>query len=129
MLLLGSTKAWLRNLFLTRAQKVERYRQAVAEEAFETWMNSGRDFARSIEDRIAAALKRGDHDTVRFWQDVFASAHEFDSDPENRRKRDAMTFCEDCTMPAAAEVPEEISGDVRVQLDFFAPRQGADPAL
>jgi len=91
MLFLGSAKAWLRNLFLTRAQKVERYRQAVAEEAFETWMNSGDGFAAAIEGRIAGAKARGEHRAVRFWQDVFTSAHEFDHYPENRCKRAAMT--------------------------------------
>src|ERR1700761_7413150 len=54
LLFLGSAKAWAQNLFLTREQKLERYRQAVTEEAFEIWMNSGHHFARSIEDRIAA---------------------------------------------------------------------------
>ena len=91
MLFLGSAKAWLGNLFLTRAQKSERYRQAVAEEAFETWMNCGDEFSAAIEDRIAAAKGRGEHSSVRFWQDVFTSAHEFDHYPENRRKRAAMT--------------------------------------
>lgn len=91
LLFLGSTEAWLRNLFLTRSQRVERYRQAVAEEAFETWMNCGDAFAASIEDRIAGAKNRGEQGSVRFWQDVFASAHEIDSHPDNRRKRDAMT--------------------------------------
>lgn len=47
--------AWLANMFSTPKLRAERYRQAVAEEAFETWMNSGRHFARSINDRIAAA--------------------------------------------------------------------------
>jgi hypothetical protein len=91
LLFLGTAKAWLRNLFLTRAQKLEHYHQAVTEEAFEIWMNCGEEFAAAIEGRIAGAKARGEHNSVRFWQDVFASAHEFDHHPENRRKRAAMT--------------------------------------
>ncbi len=125
----GVAGAWLRNIFSTPKARAERYRQAVAEEAFETWMNSGRQFARSIEDRIAAAMKRGDHNAVRFWQDVFASAHQFDADPENRRKRDAMTIYDDRALAAETEVPQEMSRHVDTQVDFFPPRQGVDVAL
>lgn len=97
----GVAGAWLRNIFSTSKARADRYRQAVTEEAFETWMNSGRDFAKVIADRIDAAQGRGDHSSVRFWQDVLVSAHDFDSHPENRRKRDEMTFY-DTDVPEAA---------------------------
>jgi hypothetical protein len=87
----GVAGAWLRNIFSTSASRAERYRQSVTEEAFETWMNGGDDFARVIAERIDAARRSGEHTSVRFWQDVFASAHDFDADPENRSKREAMT--------------------------------------
>ena len=87
----GVAGAWLRNFFSTPKARAKRYRQAVAEEAFESWMNCGQDFAKAITDRIDASKRNGAHNSVRFWQDVFASAHDFDSLPENRRKRDAMT--------------------------------------
>jgi hypothetical protein len=85
----GVAGAWLWNIFSTSQARAERNHQAIAEEAFETWMDSGEDFARVISERIDVAGRRGDHNAVRFWQDVFASAHNFDADPENRRKRDA----------------------------------------
>jgi hypothetical protein len=87
----GVAGAWLRNIFSSPKARAERYRQAVAEEAFETWMNCGDDFAKVIAARIDDAGRRREHDAVRFWQDVFASAHDFDSYPENRSKREAMT--------------------------------------
>ena len=87
----GVAGAWLRNIFSTPKARADRYRQAITEEAFETWMNWGQDFAKVIADRIDAAQDRGDHSSVRFWQDVLVSAHDFDSHPENRRQRDAMT--------------------------------------
>jgi hypothetical protein len=91
VLFLGSTEAWLRNLFLSPSRRAAQYRQAVAEEAFESWMDFGDAFDAAIEDRIASAKNRGEQGAVQFWQDVFASAREIDSDPDNRRKRDAMT--------------------------------------
>jgi hypothetical protein len=87
----GVAGAWLRNIFSSPKTRAERYRQAVAEEAFETWMSCGDDFAKAIAAQIDDAGRRQEHDTVRFWQDVFASAHDFDADPENRSKREAMT--------------------------------------
>src|ERR1700677_1567319 len=86
----GIAGNWLSNIFSNSTKRAERYRQAVAEEAFEIWMNSGEDFARAIEERMGEAKQRGAHSSVRFWQDVFALAHEFDSNPENRRKREIM---------------------------------------
>ncbi|MES2292673.1 MAG: hypothetical protein V4527_05175 [Pseudomonadota bacterium] len=88
----GVAGAWLRDIFSSPKARADRYRQTVVEEAFETWMNYGQDFSKAIEDRIAAAKNRGAHNLVRFWQDVFTSAHDFDADPQNRRKRVAMTF-------------------------------------
>ena len=88
---LGNIEFWLREIFSTPKARAERYRQTVAEEAFETWLNSGAGFAQVITDRIDAAQKRGAHKSVRFWQDVLLSAYDFDSYPENRRKREEMT--------------------------------------
>ena len=98
----GVAGAWLRNIFSTSKVRAERYRQAVAEEAFEIWMNSGRDFARTVTERIDAAGQRGEHKAVRFWQDVLVSAHDFDSYPENRRQRDAMIRYDDDESGVAA---------------------------
>jgi hypothetical protein len=86
-LFLGVAETWVRNLFLTAHERAERYHQAVAEEAFETWMNCGDGFDRAIQDRIDAADARQAHQSVRFWQDVLVSARDFDSYPENRRMR------------------------------------------
>ena len=91
----GVAGAWLRNLFSSSTARAERYRQAVSEQAFETWMTCGDDFDTVIAQRIAAAEQCGAHSSVRYWQDVFASAHDFNSHPENRRKRNAMTVCLD----------------------------------
>jgi hypothetical protein len=87
----GVAGAWLLNIFSSPKAPADRYRQAVAEEAFETWMNCGQDFAKVIAARIDDAGRRREHHAVRFWQDVFASAHDFDSYPKNRSKREAMT--------------------------------------
>jgi hypothetical protein len=90
----GVAGAWLRNIFSSPKARAERYHQAVAEEAFETWMNWGEDFAKVISDRIDAAERDSQHSSVRFWQDVLVSAHDFDSYPENRAQRESMTFHE-----------------------------------
>jgi len=87
---LGDAELWLQNFFSSPAKRAQRYRQTINEEAFETWMNSGPEFASVLEDRIAAAGRRGQHGSVRFWQDVLVSAYDFDSYPENRRQRDQI---------------------------------------
>ena len=88
----GVAGAWLRNIFSSSEVRAERYRQTIAEESFETWMNYGTDFAQVIANKIDDATRRGAHSAVRFWQDVLISAYDFDLHPENRRKRDVMTI-------------------------------------
>jgi hypothetical protein len=90
LLFLGVAEAWLRNFFSTPTKRAQRYREVVNEEAFETWMNGGAEFAKVIEDRITAAGRRGEHGSVRFWQDVLMAAYDFDSYPENRRQREQI---------------------------------------
>lgn len=87
---LGDAEVWLRNIFSTPAARRARYRQMVAEEAFETWMNFGVRFQSHIRGHIAAAERSGNAGNTRFWRDVLESAKVFDADPENRRKRDTM---------------------------------------
>lgn len=50
MLFLGVAEAWLRNFFSTPRKRAQRYRQDANEEAFETWLNGGAEFAKFIED-------------------------------------------------------------------------------
>lgn len=105
---LGDAEAWLRNLFLTPARRADRYRQIVAEEAFETWMGFGSDFERVLTDRIAATERSGPAGNIKFWRDVLASAKDFDSYPDNKRKRDEQKLDGINSLDASAACPLEV---------------------
>lgn len=85
MLALGRAELWLREFFSSPKARAERYRKSVREDAFNTWMHNGKEFAEVIRKRIALAEDRGDHRAVRYLQDVLMSAHDFDCRPENHR--------------------------------------------
>jgi hypothetical protein len=83
-LAIGRVEFWLRKFFSSPKARADRCRKSVREQAFDTWMQNGKDFAEVIRGQIASAECRGDHSNVRFLQDVLMSAHDFDSRPENR---------------------------------------------
>jgi hypothetical protein len=95
LLFQGFLELWVRKIFSSRQSRTARYRQSVDEAAFETWMEWGPEFEGILNRHIAQAERDRRQRTARFWRDVLVSAKVIEADPDNRRKRDAMSFHRD----------------------------------